>query len=67
MKPVEWTPFQGGTTMQVTSVTDVKELIRYRRAGVSQRAAAEALGLSRNTVANYERELAKRGWLDGSL
>lgn len=52
--------------MQVTSVTDVKELIRYRRAGVSQRAAAEALGLSRNTVANYERELAKRGWLDGS-
>ena len=52
--------------MQVTSVTDVKELIRYRRAGISQRATAEALGLSRNTVANYERELAKRGWLDES-
>ena len=52
--------------MQVTSVTDVKELIRYRRAGVSQRATAEALGLSRNTVANYERELVKRGWLEDS-
>jgi len=59
--------------MRVTSVTDVKELIRYLRAGVSQRTAAEwplerplVLGLSRNTVAKYERELAKRGWLDGS-
>lgn len=47
-------------------MADIRELIRWRREGMSQRAAAEALGLARNTVAGYEREARKRGWLDAS-
>jgi hypothetical protein len=33
---------------------------------VPQRATAEALGIARNTIANYEREARKRGWLEAN-
>ena len=50
--------------MKVSTVTDIRELIRCRREGLSQRATAEVLGIARNTIAGYEREIRKRGWLE---
>ena len=44
-------------------MTDVRELIRCRREGMSQRETAATLGIARNTVARYESEIGKRGWL----
>lgn len=50
--------------MQVTSVIDIREVIRYLKAGESLRATAEALGLARNTVTRYEKWAREQGWLE---
>jgi transposase len=50
--------------MQVTSVIDIREVIRYLKAGESQRATAEALGLARNTVTRYEKWAREQGWFE---
>jgi transposase len=49
--------------MKVTSVMDIREMIRMLREGASERAAAEALGVSRNTVSRYRAMAQREGWL----
>ena len=69
-----WTLYSGdflktkeeGAGMKVTSVIDIKEMIRYLRLGASERTTAEALGISRNTVKRYAALARERGWLEAS-
>jgi transposase len=52
--------------MKVTSVIDIKEMIRNLRSGASERGTAEALGTSRNTVKRYKALAEAQGWLEAS-
>ena len=50
--------------MKVISVNDIREVIRYLQMGTSERGAAEALAISRNTVARYKEWAEGHGWLE---
>ncbi len=52
--------------MKVTSVIDIKEMVRYLRSDASERTTAEALGASRNTIQRYAALAREQGWLDAS-
>ena len=43
--------------MKVISVNDNREVIRYLQMGTSERGTAEALAISRNTIARYTNNL----------
>lgn len=53
--------------MRITTVFDIRELLRHIRQGESDRAIRDALGLSRNTVAKYRAWAEEQSLLTGPL
>jgi transposase len=53
--------------MRNTNVSDIREVIRYLRAGESIRGTAKALKLDRKTVRRYDGIAKQAGWLSGEM
>jgi Homeodomain-like domain len=52
---------------KVTTVLDIRELLRHLREGRSDRAIHQALGLGRPTISKYRRWAEQEGLLSGPL
>jgi len=53
--------------MRSTNVTDIREVVRHFREGVSIRGTAKALELDRKTVRRYHGVAKNEGWLTGEM